>query len=234
MKNFLPFPVPRPRSQEDISPKELIAHYNKIKPEIKRRIAEFRSIIKSGSEQDIFAELCFCILTANANAVKCHEAIKELSGCDLLAGAPACRIRPKLKGRARFHNKKADYIVGVRKTFIDPGGLGGLCIKAKLDKKDIIGTRDWLVNSIKGYGYKEASHFLRNIGLGSDIAILDRHVLKNLKRYSVIDKIPASMGPRKVYIEIEEKMRSFSRDIGIPMDELDLLFWSMQTGFIFK
>jgi len=58
--------------------------------------------------------------------------------------------------------------------------------------------------------------------------------LKNLKRYGVINRIPPSMGARKVYVAIEDKMRSFSRDIGIPMDELDLLFWSMQTGFIFK
>ena len=27
--------------------------------------------------------------------------------------------------------------------------------------------------------YKEASHFLRNIGFGENIAILDRHILKN-------------------------------------------------------
>lgn len=228
MKSFLPILVPRPGSQENISLKELITYYNKIKPEIKRRISEFRSIIRGGNDRDIFAELCFCILTANANAVKCHEAIKELSECDLLTGATACRIRPKLKGRARFHNKKADYIVCARKLFIGTRGL------SRLNESDITGTRDWLVNNIKGYGYKEASHFLRNIGLGSDIAILDRHVLKNLKRYGVIDVIPLSMGARKTYIEIEEKMRSFSRDVGIPMDELDLLFWSMQTGFIFK
>jgi N-glycosylase/DNA lyase len=231
MKNFSPLPVPGPRPKEDISLKELIAYYNKIKPSIKRRISEFRSIIRSGSDKDIFAELCFCILTANANAVKCHEAIKELSGCDLLTEAPACRIRPKLKGRARFHNKKADYIVGARKIFKDGKRLN---IKARLDNDSIVDIRDALVNDIKGYGYKEASHFLRNIGLGSDIAILDRHVLKNLKRYGVIDAIPLSMGARKTYIDIEEKMRSFSKDIGIPMDELDLLFWSMQTGFIFK
>lgn len=231
MKNFLPIPVSRPHLHEDISLKELIAYYNRIKPRIKRRISEFRSIIRSGNDKDIFAELCFCILTANANAVKCHEAIKELSGCDLLAGAPACRIRPKLKGRARFHNKKADYIVGARRLF-----KGGKCLSAmvKSDKNGIIDIRDALVKDVKGYGYKEASHFLRNIGLGSDIAILDRHVLKNLKRYGVIDAIPGSVGARRTYIDIEEKMRSFSKDVGIPMDELDLLFWSLQTGFIFK
>jgi N-glycosylase/DNA lyase len=231
MKNFLPLPVPRPGSQDDISLKELVKHYNDIKPAIKRRIAEFRSIVRRGNNDDIFSELCFCILTANANAVKCHEAIKELCALDLLKGAAAYRIRPKLKGRARFHNKKADYIVGARKLFKKGPRIN---VTDMLDAGNVIGTRDRLVRDIKGYGYKEASHFLRNIGLGADIAILDRHVLKNLVKYGVIDSLPPSVGARKIYVSIEDRMRSFSRDIGIPMDELDLLLWSMQTGFIFK
>ena len=94
--------------------------------------------------------------------------------------------------------------------------------------------REWLVENIKGYGYKEASHFLRNVGLGSDIAILDRHILKNLKRYGVIDKIPPSLGNRKIYMDIEEKMKHFSKKIKVPLEELDLLFWAQETGFVFK
>ena len=231
MKTFLPIPVPRPISPEDLSLKELIAHYKAIRPAIKRRILEFRSIIKSRNNNDLFSESCFCILTANASAVRCHDAIKELSAHGLLAHGKAHQIRPKLKGRARFHNKKADYIVGARKLFTEDSCLN---IVGRLDKADIIATRDWLVENVKGYGYKEASHFLRNVGLGKKIAILDRHILKNLKKYGVIDTIPSSIGPRKVYLNIEEKMRFFSRKVGIPLEELDLLLWSMQTGFIFK
>ncbi len=236
----LPLPVPklvRPCADmvqgkhKDRSLKGLIAHYHKIRPAIKRRISEFRSIITGDKDDEIFSELCFCILTANANAAKCDEAIKELRSLGLLACGSACRIRPKLKGRVRFHNKKAAYIVDAGKLFKD-----GACpnIRGRLDAGNIMDTRDRFVGYIKGYGYKEASHFLRNIGLGANIAILDRHVLKNLRRYGVIDKIPPSVGARKVYIDIEDKMRLFSTDVGIPMDELDLLFWSMQTGYIFK
>ena len=123
------------------------------------------------------------------------------------------------------------FIVGARRLFKKGRGLD---IKSKISTKDIIATRDWFVDNIKGMGYKEASHFLRNIGLGRNIAILDRHILKNLKRYGVIAKIPDSVGSRKVYMGIEDKMRLFSKSSGIPLDELDLLFWSLQTGFIFK
>lgn len=210
--------------------KDLLDSYRKIKPAIKKRLSEFRHKYKEADEE-VFAELCFCILTANANALKCDEAIKELKDKRLLMRGTVCQIKPKLKGRVRFHNKKASFLVGARNLFKCGGGVD---VKRRLDTGDIITTRDWLVGNIKGYGYKEASHFLRNIGLGSDIAILDRHILKNLKKYSVISKIPDSVGSRKVYFAIEDKMRDFSRRVNIPLEDLDLLFWSMQTGFIFK
>lgn len=52
--------------------------------------------------------------------------------------------------------------------------------------------------------YKEASHFLRNVGFGEDIAILDRHILKNLVKLEVINELPKTLTP-KLYLEIEEK-----------------------------
>lgn len=209
---------------------ELISEYRRIRPRIKERLAQFSRIHKKHSKK-IFSELSFCILTANANAAKCDKAMQELEKSGLLFKGKTCQIRTVLRGRARFHNKKAGYIVGARALFRHGEDLG---IKKRLSAKDVLATRDWLVENIKGFGYKEASHFLRNIGLGKNIAILDRHILKNLKRYGVIDEIPDSVGSRKVYMEIEDKMRKFSRKVLIPLEDMDLLFWSIQTGFIFK
>jgi len=210
--------------------KLLIAEYKRRKSDIKKRLDEF-SLVHQAPDEDIFSELCFCIFTANANAVKCNEAIQELKAKGLLLKAHAGMIRPQLKGRVRFHNKKAEYMVLARKLL---SRNKRLAVKEVIKKDDIIATRDWLVENIKGYGYKEASHFLRNIGFGRDIAILDRHILKNLKRYNVIERIPDSVASRKIYMDIEDRMKRFSKRIDIPMDELDLLFWSIQTGFIFK
>ena len=210
--------------------RELVTAYKKIQPEIKKRLAEFAPLHKA-TDDKIFSEMCYCILTANANAIRCNEAVAELDRMGLILKGKASQIRPILKGKARFHNKKAEYIVGARKLFQRGGSLD---IKCKIDPNDILNAREWLVGNIKGFGYKEASHFLRNIGLGKDIAILDRHILKNLKRYGVIDKIPSSMGARRVYLEIEDKMKGFSGKTGIPLEDMDLLFWSMQTGFVFK
>lgn len=216
--------------RRDPALEQLRLTYLKIRPEIKKRLAQFRKIHKEKDEK-IFSELSYCILTANANAVRCDEAIKELEKSKLLLKGRPGQIRPILRGRARFHNKKTDFIVRARNFFTRGSSID---IKTRLDKKDISATRDWLVENIKGFGYKEASHFLRNIGLGKDIVILDRHILKNLNRYGVIRKIPDSVGSRQVYIDIENKMRIFSGKAGIPLEALDLLFWSIQTGFIFK
>jgi len=93
--------------------------------------------------------------------------------------------------------------------------------------------RDWIVKNIKGMSYKEASHFLRNVGFGEDIAILDRHILKNLVKLEVIDELPKTLTP-KLYLEIEEKMRNYCEFVKIPMDEMDLLLWYKEAGVIFK
>lgn len=212
------------------SVKNLILEYKKRKADIRKRLSEFAALQKTDSDK-LFTELAFCLTTANANALSCDKAIKELCASGLLLKGSACRIRPSLRGRVRFHNKKAQFIVGARDLFSRRKRVD---MEDLLSIKDVFRMREWLVLNVKGLGYKEASHFLRNIGLGRDIAILDRHILKNLKKYGAIKKIPPSLGSRKVYMEIEDKMRRFSRRVGIPMDDLDLLFWALQTGFIFK
>ncbi len=76
-----------------------------------------------------------------------------------------------------------------------------------------------VVANVLGLGYKEASHFLRTLGLGEDLAILDRHILKNLALLGVIDKVPESPTKRR-YFEIERQMTAFSSQAGIPMGSL--------------
>lgn len=209
---------------------ELLEHYRREKANIKKRLTEFRSL-RGARDEEIFQELCFCLLTPQSKAAYCDRAIRDLAGSGLLLEGGAGRIKLKLKGFARFHNKKAVFIVKARDLFTRSGHLA---IKDSINIRDTFTLRDWLVENVKGMGYKEASHFLRNIGLGEDMAILDRHILKNLKRYAVIDKIPPSLGSRKAYLDIENKVKDFCEKIHIPPGELDLLLWSKETGYIFK
>lgn len=206
----------------------LLAEYRDKKNDIRRRLAEFKHAW-AGSDKRIFAELCFCICTPQSKAVHCDKAVSALAGTGMLYRGDVCRVRQGLKA-VRFPNNKARYIVETRKKLASSRGVS---IKKRISGKDVIATREWLVKNVKGIGYKEASHFLRNIGFGADLAILDVHILKNMVKHGIISEAPKSM-TRKKYLELEGRLKEFSKRIGIPMAELDLLFWAMETGHIFK
>jgi len=202
--------------------------YIKKKSKIRKRIKEFRALGKS-SDEDIFSELCFCILTPQSNAFNCHRAVSELKKSGLLFSGSARDIGRKLIG-VRFHNNKARYLFEARRLFKNCNGID---IKNKIKGENAFIIREWLVKNVKGLGYKEASHFLRNIGYGKDLAILDRHIFKNLKRCGIIKEIPTSLS-KSTYIALENKIRKFSKKIKIPLEDIDLLFWARETGVVFK
>jgi N-glycosylase/DNA lyase len=199
--------------------------------EICSRLNEFKTLWSDADDEDLFEELAFCILTPQTKAKVCWNAIERLKEQGLLFKGNAEQI-VKRSFDVRFKNKKAQYIVDARKFFTNDGKI---CMKAALKQwnDDVYTCREWLVQNIKGIGYKEASHFLRNIGFGEKIAILDRHILKNLRLLGVIEEIPESISRGK-YLQIEKDMAGFARKIDIPISHLDLLFWYKETGEIFK
>lgn len=197
---------------------------------IKERLAEFKRVWDEGREEDIFAELIFCILTPQSRAKSCWNAVMKLLDGNLLLRGKINRIIKKLNG-VRFKYKKAEYIIEARKMFVVNGRVS---VRSKIkefnENKD---AREWLVNNVRGLGFKEASHFLRNIGLGENIAILDRHILKNLSLLGLIEEVPHSLS-RKIYLELENKMMKFADMVKIPISHLDLAMWYKETGEIFK
>ena len=213
----------------DLNVEDLLSLYEERREEINRRIEEFKDFMNR-SDEEVFAELCFCLCTPQSKAVLCWNAVSRLMENHLLYDGSPEEITPYLKG-VRFRRKKASYIVLARRLFKEGNRLK---IKDRiLTFNDPSRIREWLVKNVKGLGMKEASHFLRNVGLGLNLAVLDRHILKNLKRLGVIDDVPKTL-PKRTYEKIERYMKVFSKKIGIPMAELDLLLWSLETGHIFK
>ena len=203
--------------------------YKKIKPDILNRIIEFKSIWNNSDEKKIFQELAFCLLTPQSKAENAWKTIVKLSGNRMLFNSGTEPLANEMN-LVRFKNNKANYVVRAREMFIE----NSVSIKKTLsDFPDVFDKRNWLNKNIKGYGLKESSHFLRNIGFVEDITILDRHILKNLKKFNVIDKIPKSISEKK-YFEIESKMKEFSNEIKIPLSHLDFIFWYNETKTIFK
>ena len=211
--------------------KNLFEIYKKIKKDIEKRLSDFDTIYNNKSDVQLFQELVFCIFTPQSKARSADKALKNLIRKKLLFTANADIIANEIK-IVRFKNNKALYLVEARENFFKNKEF---LIKNLLytNSEDIFSLRDWLVQNIKGYGYKEASHFLRNIGLYQKISILDRHILKNLMNYQVIKEIPKSLSKRK-YEAIEKKMIYWAKEINIPLSHLDFLLWYKEAGEIFK
>ncbi len=210
--------------------KILLNLLDKIKPDIDNRINEFKLIWKEADEKRLFQELAFCILTPQSKAKNAWRAVSCLYESGILFNATSEKISNELN-IVRFKNNKARYIIDARNLFANSDGFK---IKNLLnDAGGVFEKRKWLVKNVKGIGFKEASHYLRNIGFVENIAILDRHILKNLKIYNVINEIPKSLTFDK-YIRIENKMKDFSREINISLEFLDFVFWYKETGEIFK
>jgi N-glycosylase/DNA lyase len=213
--------------------KELRLVHSRIEGDITKRLKEFAQIGMRGSDRQLFTELAFCLLTPQSKAVSCWKAIECLLDTDLLMKGQDLEIAKEIKDKTRFHNQKAKNVVLARELFTDEE-TGELNIRRRFLSFDNVFTlRDWLVDNVRGLGYKEASHFLRNIGKGKNLAILDRHILGNLVNLGVISEIPTSLSSKR-YMQIESEMLRFSGYIGIRMDHLDLVLWYMQTGEVFK
>ena len=198
---------------------ELHNEYAARKNEITQRLKEFKNV----KGDDVFYELCFCILTPQSSGLRADDCIQQLKKLDFLNK----NINPKpiLKKKIRFHNNKTKYLLELKKNY--PNIFDQL-----KNEKDIANLRNFFLKNINGYGKKEVAHSLRNLGY-ENLAILDRHILKNLKNYNVIKEIPKSLTEKK-YNEIEEKFKEFSKKVNIPVDHLDLLFWARETGKVFK
>lgn len=203
--------------------------YESIKEEIDKKIDEYKEAFNYDNK-DFFAEIAFCILTPQSKALNAWKIIQTLKENDLLFTANSDTLENYLNS-IRFKKTKAKRLVSLREKLSINGSLEAK--KIIFNGDDVFKIREWLVKNIDGFGYKEASHVLRNLGFGEDIAILDRHILRNLLKLDVIDEIPKTLTPKK-YMDIEEKMRKYSSKIDISMDRLDLLFWYNEVNYLFK
>jgi len=187
---------------------------------VENKLEEFEKN-KNLSKDEKFIELCFCILVANSSMEKTFKIWKEIK-YDFLR-LPKEKLSQKLKELGyRFYNKRAEYIVEARKK-ID-------LLEEILKINDEFEVRNKLVENFKGIGWKEASHFLRNLGY-KNFAIIDRHVLRALKQFEIIENIPKSLS-KKVYLDIENKLRSLAEAVKISLAELDFYLFYINSGRI--
>jgi N-glycosylase/DNA lyase len=219
-------------NRQPVAVDDIRATHRARRKEIRARLDQFRELWRRGTDEQLWEELVFCIFTAGASArmgLRAVEAIRPL----LLNGKREDMTQAlRTAGAHRFPVERPGYIVVTRNYLRSHCDLK---LRQKLNSfSDPLERRDWLAREkqIKGLGYKESSHFLRNIGLCGH-AILDKHVMNCLRDLEVVEtaKPPAT---RTRYLETEEKLRRLARDIRIDFDELDLVLWSMKTGEVLK
>lgn len=210
--------------------KELQKSYLNKKELIQKRLQDFKEVWLRQDNSEIFKELCFCILTANASAKMGIRAMSAL-GDSVLYGELS-EIAEKLKTNHRFYNTRAAYIFHTRENLKEKFNFDIIGLINSFN--DNLSLRSFFAESklIKGLGYKEASHFLRNIGFRG-YAILDKHILNTMCELHILKEKPKTL-TRKAYLEIENKLKNFADKINIDFDELDLLLWSEKTGEILK
>lgn len=201
---------------------ELRDKYYLIKEDIKSRLAEFKLIPRD----HYFYEFCYCICTPQSKAANAWKVQEELIVRDFLNNPfNPVEILRNPDNYIRFHNQKALRLLNAREIFPK--------IQVVLDSElDNYQKRDWIEQNFVGFGMKESSHFLRNIGY-ENLAILDRHILRHLISCGVFEELP-KLTPQKNYRIAESKFLEFSDRIDIPIDELDLLFWAFSAGEILK
>lgn len=189
---------------------------------VSARMREFGRLGR-GPGREIFKELCFCILTANFNAKGGMRIQREIEDGFLTLSQQALARRLKELGY-RFPNTRARYIAEARKHADSLVGI----LKTHHDELEL---REWLVKNIKGLGYKEASHFMRNIGY-RNVAIIDFHIIDLLER-SGLAKRPKTL-TRGRYLELEKILRQLAEKAGLSLAELDLYLWYLETGKVLK
>jgi N-glycosylase/DNA lyase len=199
----------------------------RIKTMVDERMDEFRRVHGMDSKK-WYEELVYCLLTAYSSALMGQRCVDALLRNGTITEGELRDVQSCLIGEGhRFANTRAEYIYKTRhlapkiKSIIQ--GFGSSAE-----------ARKWLVANIKGFGWKEASHYLRNVGY-FDLAIIDRHILSNMAEHGLITLEDERKSlTRRRYLAYEEKLAEVADMLGLSPGELDLYLWYRKTGKVLK
>ena len=185
-------------------------------------------------------ELAFCLLggfgISYEHALSVTEHIIELDPFDrawdedalekrLMFELSQPRYQPRRADgslrRYRFPKRKAQVLVTARRWLLDQGD-----VVAALTSIDSDRDRRQLMHECPGIGLKTASWLLRNLGLGTEFAILDVHVTRAMQAAGRI-------GPVRLPQDYELVEQAFLRwccELNAPASAFDLFLWEWQRG----
>jgi N-glycosylase/DNA lyase len=199
---------------------------SRVRKMVEDRMDEFRAVHEMDTYK-WYEEMVYCLLTAFASALMGQKCVDALCCDNTLIEGSEEEIRACLVETGhRFPNKRAEYVFNTQ--HLAP------TIKETIQGfKDSKEARAWLVENIKGFGWKEASHYLRNIGY-FDLAIIDRHIINNLVEHKIVDLDPKKGLTKKRYLAVEKILDLLADELDILPGELDLYMWYRKTGKVLK
>ena len=208
--------------------RELLELYELRGEEIRNRLLEFKETFQKADDLQIFHELSFCILSSGVGpkiAGQCMRAIGEK-----LADGEEDELLGRIQTIHKYAENASRYIVFTREYLKEEHGF---LLKSLVSSfEDRVERRDFFAKNpgIKGLGYMQASHFLRNLGF-SGYAILDRNNLASLSELGITGETKYPL-TRKRYLETESLMTEAARELGVSLDEFDLLLWSRKRKYV--
>jgi N-glycosylase/DNA lyase len=198
----------------------------RIRGMVEARMNEFKAVYEMDSTK-WYEELVYCLLTAFGSALMGQKCVDALCCNNIIFKGTQDEIQQCLvEAGHRFPNKRAEYIYNTQNL--------APIIKEKIQSfNDSKKAREWLVENVKGLGWKEASHYLRNIGY-FDLAIIDRHIMNNLREHHIIQLDPKKGLSKKQYLAVEKVLEDIADELRMPPGELDLYMWYRKTGKVLK
>ena len=124
--------------------------------------------------------------------------------------------------RYRFYESRSNYITeSIWNVYNNYGSIKKLISSLS----ELNNVRETLIRLIKGFGPKQASHFLRNIGYAENIAVLDTHVLDYMHIKGMVDKPLKSISNLKLYEKVETILRELINIFNYTLACIDQAIW---------
>ncbi len=214
-----------------ILPTEVLARY----PHAAARLPSADQV-QCLTESAALRELCFCLLSPMTRYEHVRACIQRLERQGLLQRLSTCpsdvrsmqvrSLLEQLPGACRFPRQKAEWVKEAGELFYGDQSTGG--ITGFLNRQtSALAARKALAETVPGIGMKEASHFMRNIGLGKDMAVLDSHLRRFLTEMRIVDADTAASGSVSSYLRMERALGYLAFNAGLSMDALDLAIWEV-------
>ena len=197
---------------------------------------------KKYAEDELWFELVACILGSRVKYETAKECLNHLENRgllrrDFIVNNPRTawwKISSELRkpvyspfsngngSRYPYSKTKSKFVV---RTCIEIYKKKSTSIRLLLTNcKSAYEARDSLINTCSGVGPKQGSLFLRNIGYGDGLAILDSHVIRYMKIFGLLEG-HGKMTTRNQYVTNERNFLCYANSLNKNVAHLDLAVW---------